>query len=264
MNFFLMCISCGECFLLSFILFSHPLRQNQAANRWLACFIFIMGTAFLGISLSNRIEIYHLRVFIGWMNSLQFLLSPFLFLSILFFVEPVKVFSKRDILHFIPFIAFVSLQAFVLSAKRDLMTVTLFEAGNFVFFIRDLLPFQFIGYIIVSYFLLIRHKINLKWIIASDKGITLDWLRHFLVILAVLVVFWINDGIFGEPTLLTAMPIIYTASVFFLSYYAIRQGTVFVFEKKDLEAVSQIMETPIKQQAPKVSRLSMEDRKSVV
>lgn len=245
MNAFLMCFSAGGCFLLSFLLFFHPLRQNLVANRWLALFVLIMGTAFLGIYFGSNV-----------LSSLEFILPPCLYLSTLYFVEPLRVFKKKDGLHFVPFLCYLVLQVMWPGENGDLMTARLFEVGDFIFFTRDLLPFQFLVYIVLSYRALMVHQRNLKLITAALKEIDLDWLRYFLLILSVISVFWINDAVFGFSFLLRAMPVIYTGSVFFLAYFSIRQSAVFAFNHVELQEISDLLERPLTDERQKTERLS--------
>lgn len=245
MNAFMMCFSAGACFLLSFLLFFHPLRQNLTANRWLALFVLTMGSAFLGICLETT----------AWSN-LQFILPPTLYLGTRYFAEPVVVFKKKDWLHFLPYLMCLGFQAIWAPTGRDFITAILFEAGNFKFLVRDLLPFQFLVYIALSYHILTVHKKNLKLITAAVKEIDLDWLRYFLLILAVISFFWINDAVFGFAALLKVMPVIYTGAVFFLAYFSIRQGTVFAFNKAELEQISDLLEHPLPNHKQKTARLS--------
>lgn len=244
MNAFLMCFSAGGCFLLSFLLSFHPLGQNLTANKWLALFVLIMGTAFLGVYFNTTVP-----------GSLQFILPPCLYVSTLYFAEPLRVFKMKDGVHFIPFLICLVFQVMWPAEDGDFMTARLFEAGNFSFFIRDLLPFQFLVYIAQSYRTLMLHKRNLKLITAALKEIDLEWLRYFLLILSVISVFWINDAVFGFPFLLKAMPVIYTGSVFFLAYFSIRQSAVFAFDKTDLKEISDLLEQPSSERQ-KTQRLS--------
>ncbi|MDR6784985.1 helix-turn-helix domain-containing protein [Pedobacter africanus] len=241
----MMCFSAGACFLLSFLMFFHPLRQNLVANRWLALFVLTMGTAFLGISLETTA-----------LSNLQFILPPALYLGTRYFVEPLLVFKKKHWLHFLPYLVCLIFQAIWATTGRDFITAILFETGNFKFLVRDLLPFQFLAYITISYQILIVHKRNLKLITAAVKEIDLDWLRYFLVILAVISIFWINDAVFGFAVLLKIMPVIYTGAVFFLAYFSMRQVAVFAFSNAELEEISDLLEHPLPDDKQKTARLS--------
>jgi len=245
MNAFLMCFSAGGCFLLSFLLLFHPLRQNLVANKWLAFFVLIMGTAFLGIYFNSTA-----------FSSLQFILPPCIYLSTLYFVEPLRVFKKKEWLHFMPYLVCLVLQVMYTSKGGDFMTATLFEIGNFTFFIRDLLPFVFLIYISLSYRALMVHKKNLKLITAAVKEIDLAWLQYFVLILGIISIFWVNDAVFGFPFLVKAMPVVYTGSIFFLAYFSIRQGTIFAFNKADLKDISDLLKKPLPNEKQKTVRLT--------
>ncbi|MFH6991798.1 helix-turn-helix domain-containing protein [Flavobacterium sp. FlaQc-48] len=245
MNGFLMCFSAGGCFLLGFLLLFHPLGQNLTANRWLAVFVSIMGTAFLGIYFKNTA-----------FSSLQFMLPPCIYLSTIYFVQPIRVFKNKDGLHFLPFLICVLLQLIWKVKGMDFMIVPLFAIGNFIFFIRDLLPLQFLAYIIVSYRALTVHRRNLKQITAAVKEIGLDWLGYFLLILSVISLFWLNDALFGVLFLLKVMPVIYTGSIFFLAYFSIRQDAVFAFNKTELKEIAVLLDQTLPDTPPKVPRLN--------
>lgn len=256
MNAFFMCFSAGASFLLSFLLFFHPLRENLTANKWLASFVLIMGSAFLGIYLNHTEMGESHPGLIQWINGLQFMLPPSLFLSTLFFINPVKVMNKKDWIHFMPFLIFLLLQVVFAGDNAIFMSARLFEIGNTSFLFRDVLPFQLLLYLCISYLLLRRHKRNIRQITASVQEIDLNWLSNFMLILMVILIFWINDALFGISFLIGVMPIIYTASIFFLAYFSIRQRTVFAFNKKDLKAISEFLESPAKDPLQKTERLN--------
>eukprot|EP01133_Synstelium_polycarpum_P017808 gene17808-21239_t len=256
MNLFLMCFTAGECFLLSFLLFFHPLKENLYANRWLALFLFMMGTAFIGVYFSKTTAGNHHPYVFQCINSLQFIMAPSLYLSTLYFADPVKVFKKKDILHFIPFLLYVFIQAPLVARGSDFMNQRLFDIGNTSILIRDLLPLQLLIYILLSYRTLVNHQQNLQRITASFKGINLNWLRYFLLILTLITFFWINDALLGLSFLLQITPLIYTGSIFFLAYFSIRQRTVFAFNQQELQEISVLLERPQQTDLQKTERLS--------
>ncbi|MBC8644956.1 hypothetical protein H9W95_15655 [Flavobacterium lindanitolerans] len=91
----------------------------------------------------------------------------------------------------------------------------MFSIGYADFLVRDLLPVQLLLYIGLSYFALARHEKNLRLITASVKEINLEWLRYFLLILALVLLFWINDALVGMSFMLKVMPVAYAISAFF-------------------------------------------------
>ena len=253
MNVFLMCFTAGACLLLGFMLFFHPLGQNLKANRWLALFVFLMGSSFLEVSLRSG-EYFFANLSL-WLNALQFIMAPSLWLSTLYFVNPTKSFVKKDLLQFLPFLLYTGIAFLGLSGSTNLMLVKLFSIGSADFLVRDIVPVQLAAYITFCYLALIRHKKNLRLIAAATSEISLNWLRYFLLILIFMLLFWINDALIGLPQMLDIMPVVYTGAVFFLSYFSIRQRTIFEFDTKELQDITALFEAPVPKQPKKTGRL---------
>ncbi|MGK6344397.1 helix-turn-helix domain-containing protein [Chryseobacterium sp. DT-3] len=250
MNAFLMSFSGGTCLLLSFILIFYPLGENLKANRWLALFVFMMGSSFLEISLGEfAYRFIYLKI---GHNALQFIMAPSILLSTLYFVDSTKSFGKKDLLHFLPFIIFVGITLLGSFDNRNLITMKLFSISSTNFLVRDILPLQLAVYIILSYLALVRYKKNLRNISVATSGISLNWLMYFLLTLTFVLLFWINDALIGQPQMLKAMPIIYTSAVFFLASFSFRQKVV--FETNVQYDKIPFFDSPL-QRAPKKERL---------
>jgi AraC-like DNA-binding protein len=243
MNIFLVCFVSGASFLLSFLLFFHPLQQNVKANRWLSFFVFIITCAFIGTYMIKTETTISNSFLYKCLSSLQFLLAPTLYISILYFVNPKKVFRKIDWLHFVIFIVYVVAESVWNHEKISISTFSLFAINkNVSFLIRDILPFLTLFYLIKSYTVLVKHEANLKLISSSIHQINLDWLVQFCFILLLTVIIWINDAIFELPFLTEATPFIYVTSIFFLAYFSIKQKTIFAFKEKDLKEILNVIE----------------------
>lgn len=237
MTFFLFPFISGASFLLSFLLYFHPLQQNIKANRWLSFFVFTIGCAFI---VNTNISYLFLS---KCLINLQFLLGPSLYISILYFVKPNKVFKYIEWLHFLPFFIFGVIENIWNYGKETISTYSLFLiTENVSFFVRDILPFLTLFYIIKSYIVLVKHKVNLKLVSSDINQINLTWLIHFLFILLLTVFIWINNTIFELPYLIEVTPFVYSTSIFFLAYYSIKQKTIFAFKEKDLKEISEIFE----------------------
>jgi AraC-like DNA-binding protein len=256
MNNFLTAFLVGE----SFLLYFHPLKQNATANKWLSFFAFIIGTAFINTYL-EQIGLSDLYPFIiKIINSLQFLLAPSIYISILYFVNPTSKFRIRYWLHFLPFLLFATLENIVFFAKKSISTKVLFDIGETSFYVRDVLPFQTLAYVLVSYLTLRKHSKNIELITAATQNINLNWLKLFLLILIFPILFWINDALDLFPTLLKITGFIYSISILFLATYALRQTAVFPFKKENLDEISDVLHavTPAKIETPKPQRLGKE------
>ncbi|MBC7937479.1 MAG: helix-turn-helix transcriptional regulator [Rhizobacter sp.] len=244
MNIFLTCFIAGATFLLAFLLFFHPLQQNIKANRWLAAFVLIMGAAFVSTYLIASGGAYILNgLLLKCLNSVQFLLGPALFISILYFVKPARGFLAKDWLHFIPFIIYTVVEITGANEKESISTLSLFDINkNVSFLIRDLLPFQTLFYLIKSYLVLIKHRKKMELISSNTNQVNLDWLVQFVFMLLLTVIIWINDALFELPGLTQATLFIYTIAVFFLAWFSIKQKTIFAFKEKDIKAIYAIIE----------------------
>jgi AraC-like DNA-binding protein len=243
MNSFLVCFISGASFLLSFLLFFHPFQQNIKANRWLGFFAFIIGSAFIGTYLTLTETTGSNNFLFKVLNSLQFLLAPSFYMNILYFVKPTKVFRKIDWLHFLPFIVYVAAETIWNSEKDSISTFTLFTINNDVsILVRNILPLIALLYLIQCYFILRKHKANLKRISSAINQISLDWLVQFLFILLITVIIWINDALFGLPFLTEATNFVYAISIFFLAYFSIKQKAIFAFKEKDINQISEVLE----------------------
>ena len=243
MNLFLVNFISGSSFLLSFLLIFHPLQQNVKANKWLAFFVFIIGSTFISTYIIKTEIIISNSILFKGLSSLQFLLGPSLFISVLYFVKPTKVFRKNDWLHFIPFVIYALAENIWQFEKMSISTFSLFDINkNVSFWVRDILPFLTLFYLIKSYVALVRHKANLKLISSSINKINLDWLAQFLFILSLTVIIWINDALLELPLLTKVTSFVYTVSIFFLAYFSIKQKTIFDFKEKDLKEISDVIE----------------------
>jgi hypothetical protein len=120
MNKFLTAFLVGESFLLCFLLYLHPQKQNAKANKWLSVFAFIMGTAFIS-SYLDKVGLSESYTFvIKFISSLQFLLAPSIYISILYFVNPTSKFKIRYWLHFLSLCQKLWKRLFVFSSFSSL------------------------------------------------------------------------------------------------------------------------------------------------
>lgn len=244
MNEFSSAFITGESFLLGFLLYFSPLEQNVRANKWLSVFVFILGTAFIGIYLEKSglsdSSVYSVKI----INSLQFLLAPALYISVLYFVNPTENFKIRYQLHFFPFAVVAFLDVFIFSSEKSISTKVLLQIGETEFWVRDLLPFLILGYVILSYFTLKKHRKNLEFISSATQKTDLKWIRRFLLFLILPLGFWINDAlsILPFPFLVKLTGFIYAGSILFLAFNALRQSAIFPYENKDLAEISDIIQ----------------------
>ncbi|WP_104381786.1 AraC family transcriptional regulator [Sphingobacterium sp. HMA12] len=252
MNAFLMCFSGGACFLFSFMLFFYPHRQHVKANRWLALFVFLMGSLLLEVSVGDSaLRFTDLRL--GF-NALQFMMAPSLLLSTIYFVNPARIFVRKDLFHFLPLLFFVVAALLPVGGGADLMITKLFPIGSADFLVRDLLPLQLAVYVICSYLVLIRYKKSAKT--TATFGGSLNWLHNFLLILSLVLLFWINDALIQLNFMLKAMPLVYTSAVFFMATFSSQQHIVMVSADEVLSSRMDTIDDPLPKQRRKEQRMN--------
>jgi AraC-like DNA-binding protein len=235
-------LTTGAACLLSFLLINAPGNNNRNANIWLGAFVATLAGAFLEIFIHNLILQEQYTFLLNILELCRFLSAPTLYLSIQFFTTPNKSFHKKDLWHFAPFVVFFlfRLPSILTGAEWQFPNTTI----QFVVFIiiRNALPLQTIVYWLLSYRILQKHTKNIQKISATVDTINLDWLRHFLLILAILAVIWLNLAIFNIIALYDYTPYVYLVSVFFLAHFALRQKEIYPFAKEDLREISAVIE----------------------
>jgi AraC-like DNA-binding protein len=246
MNNFLTAFLVGESFLLCFLLYFHPLKQNAKANKWLSLFAFVLGMIFVGNYLDDFGLSDSYPFIIKWFNSLHFLLAPSLYVSILYFVNPTGKFKIYYWLHFLPSFIFAVIEHLVFWGNESISTKTLFEIGETAVSVRDLLPFQLLAYLFVSYFAIKKHQENLELITSSTQNVNLNWLKLLLLILIFPILFWINDALDIFPFLVNLNRSIYAVSIAFIACSAMKQTAIFPYTNEELDEISEVISEQIK------------------
>jgi AraC-like DNA-binding protein/TM2 domain-containing membrane protein YozV len=233
----------GASFLLSFLLFFHPFQQNVTANRWLSLFVFVIGNAFIGSYLLVSDAAANNILLFKFVNSVQFLLAPSFYLSVLYFTSPSNKIIKSSWIHFVPFIIYAFAEHIWKYNEVSISTHSVFTFGNSTsFLVRSFLPVMMLPYFVFIFVLLKKHQANVKRIASNVNQINLNWLIQFLYILAITLFIWLNDELFGFPYILEATNIIYSICILFLAYFSIQQKTIFAFKEKDLKEISEVLE----------------------
>jgi AraC-like DNA-binding protein len=256
---FLMSASTGVCFLFSFLLFFNPLKQNPAANRWLAVFVLIMGAAFLNIYIEKAGYASQFIFLNKAINAIQFLLAPCLYISICCFISPVKVSVQKVLLHCLPFFVYVLVEIITSLNGVYLFKQKIIALGGVYFLVADLLLVQNLLYMVASIYLLRRHQKTILLVSASPELVNLEWMLNFIFILFIILLTWINDAMLIQPFFMMLTPYIYTFSLFFLAWFALRQKSIFTVSKKDdLTAIAEVLEEKPQPENSKPNRIEDE------
>jgi AraC-like DNA-binding protein len=261
MNLFLMSASAGVCFLFSFLLFFHPLKQNPAANRWLGLFVLIMGLAFINVYVEQAGYAQEFELLNKGFNAIQFLLPPCLFLSICYFTSPLSISAGKVLLNLLPFLSYVVLELIASFNGIYLFKQKLFALGSVDFLVADLLLVQNLLYVGFNIYILLRHQKKIKLVSSAGETVNLDWLLNFIFILIIIYITWVNDALLINSFLMRLTPYIYTFSLFFLAWFALRQKAIFpVLKKTELEEIAAVLEEKEEEQDSKPGRVEDEKR----
>ncbi|MBD3291142.1 helix-turn-helix domain-containing protein [candidate division KSB1 bacterium] len=175
---------------LAFLLFNKP--GNKTANRFLALLMisysaFIAESSISGTPLAMKFP--HL---LGLAAGVIFLVPPLHYLYARSLISSDFTFSKKQLLHFIPFISFYLYYLFPYYLKSGAYKITHIETialegspPDLVFF-NWVVIFQGIIYMGMTLRLLKKHSLNIKDNFSSIEKINLNWLRNITVMTIIL------------------------------------------------------------------------------
>ncbi|MBS1500843.1 MAG: helix-turn-helix transcriptional regulator [Bacteroidetes bacterium] len=238
-------ITCVSVFLLSFISLLNPLRVNVIANRWFGLFLFSMGCMLLSAMLSLAKMTSNYPRLMAFSEMSRFIIAPALYLSILHFTLPEKVFKKSEWLHFIPFFLFFLFAGPVFFSPE----AELFKGIRLPAFLMRLLPIliflapklQVLGYWILAYRKLRRHQYNIRLINSSTAAVSLNWLRYLLLAIALLILIWFNSLFFRIQMIGDYAPLFILGGVLLICYFLLAQREIYPFEAEELADIDVVI-----------------------
>jgi AraC-like DNA-binding protein len=118
------------------------------------------------------------------------------------------------------------------------------------------LPLQTVLYWLFSYRRLQQHQCNLEQVTASIQAIDLSWMKHFLVVVALVILVWFNLAFFKFTPLYDLTPLLYLISIYSLAYFSLRQKEIYAFAPTQLRELEPILTPAAPAGAEKQKRLS--------
>lgn len=213
--------------MLSFILFSNPLKVNKRANLWFSITLFLWATFWLDeIMVLIKVERFSELTMLA-ISFTQFFMPIILYLSVVFFTNPIYKFKAKDGAHLIlPFVYLV-----ILILNKNATT-------NLENFIIVLMLFNAILYAIKSYLRLRVHQRKIALFASSTNDINLKWLENIIliVVLIVMTVSIFNLIYIGLPLNLY-LNIVMFGTVLFITYNVLKQKEIFPLNEKHREEV---------------------------
>jgi AraC-like DNA-binding protein len=240
-------IICGAAFLLTFIIFVNQNKINVKANRWFGSF---MGCIFLIVLENVIVDGKILReddILNQLINISSFVVAPVFYLSVSYYIEPVRKWKAIDYLHFsFAFLVFILLMSSWviddnhkpedISPEIVQKTIAIF---NFIFSL-----YVFI-YCFLAYQKIVKHEKTIKFLNSTSENLDLKWLKNIIVGVIFITIFWILDIVFqiseGNKTFDILTSLIYFLSILYITYYWQKQKEIFPYSLKEKEEIENII-----------------------
>ncbi len=217
------------------VLFNKP--GNKTANKLLA-FLLISYSAFIAESALSGTEIAsHFPHLLGLAAGVVFLIPPLHYFYARCLISSSFVFSKKDLLHLLPFLAFYAYNLFpyyLQSGAYKIEYIQNFDiAGKppVLVFFNWLVLAQGVTYMLFTLKLLKKHALNIKDIFSSIQKVSLNWLRNItLMTLALWIVGIIAEIIQTfDPATTTdlSVPVLVSIFIYTMGYMGLRQPEIF-------------------------------------
>jgi AraC-like DNA-binding protein len=235
-------LTCGFYLLLAFIVALNPHKVNVKANKWLALFLFSVGLVMLDTPLLTLKLYERYPHLIGYSIIFVLLIAPTLYLSILYFVNPTRIFQKKDYWHFFPIaLLFILNIPLYLEKKEEKLTV-LKNSFDFKHTLDTiiLVIIPILVYWCLAYRKLTIHQRNIKLFASSIEAIDLSWLSNFLYGIIPLVILMLNEVFVVFPMIIHFSSILYAFSAFYFTYFIVKQVEIFpekMVESLDIQAI---------------------------
>ncbi|TCN60101.1 helix-turn-helix domain-containing protein [Flavobacterium circumlabens] len=244
----LMGFTSGTAFLSGCLLLAKARKVNLRANICLGLFMITLCLAILEIPLFA--QNFHLTnpLLFEIIGLLRFLTAPLLYFSVVYFTSFEKKTERKDLLHLLPFLIFLIFRIpFFITGKNIDFS---YQTGRIVFFILQIaLPLQTAVYWCLSFIKLQKHIKNVKQFSSLLDKVNLNWLKSYLLIVLIILIVWLNLVFFNLKSLISYTPLVYVLSIFFLSFFSLKQEEVFSYSKIELKELATIEE--YKKDSPK-------------
>ena len=218
-------------------------RRNRTANRLLAA-------AMLAFSIGMASSVYHAAGleqryphFFGWAYPLPFLYGPLIYLYAVAAADREYRLTRRDTLHFVPFLAtvIIGLPVYLMSGPDKIAWYHGLLAGEIPLWMRIADPLKYvsgIAYVVATILFLRRHRqrvrnsyssterVNLRWLLWLGGSATAIWLLAIGIEVAEStgLVTFARGG--GDDLIALAIAIL----VYGIGYMGLRQAEVFRYE----------------------------------
>lgn len=261
-------VSAGTFLLLGFLLFIKGYHENRFANRWLSLSFVSIGLTLLDSSFFSSGFYSQYPNYQEVIGLFIFALIPSVYLATCYFVSPDRLFSLKDLLHFLPFFSFAILNIpyFLMSATEKLAVLKLNQTPTnvssiVILIILFLLYSQCVVYWFLSYRLILKHQKDIQKINSSTNLIDLAWLKQMLWGLMITLILWIIQDSFLKTISITVWG--FFLSSFYIASFAVSQREIYPYRKEELVGISEIINESLQnepiEEVSKISTKKLED-----
>ena len=237
----------GATFLLLYLILINLKKVNIVGNRWFAGFVFcLLMLTNITVLVDSKTISEDSKLTEGVVVFI-FLIAPFFYFSIQYFIKPNRKWKKRQYLHF--GLSFLYLLVFILSFLVDAKEATEeklspSEVDTINYFMCSILCIQVFSYCIMAYKNIIKHQKNILLHRSSIENINLDWLKKISIAVSIMGFFWVIDILFQLSEnyflfdLFTSFLVLFI--VLYITYYWFQQEEIYPYtpeEKKDINAI---------------------------
>ena len=240
---FIDALTSGGLFILAFIVFLNPTKNNILANKWLFLFLFSLGIFLLHQPFISFDIYVQFPFLINVTDTAAFIVAPSLYLSTLGFVVPAKRFEFQDLLHFIPtFILVFILFPFYFENVGENLNLL-----NVATYSENRIPSIFLFILIAIYWFLSYRKIyvhqkNIRLFASFLDSIDLIWLRNFLLALVLMLLVWLNEIFQNFQFIRNYTSIFFYATIYYLGYHILFQKNIFGTKSDEISEMKVVLD----------------------
>lgn len=240
-------IICGAAFLLAFIIFINQDKVNVKANRWFSVFIFCIFLILLENVITDIGVLSEDSIYYQLLNISNFVVAPVFYLSVSYYIEPIRKWKIVDYFHF----CFASLifTLLLISCFIDSKTEPDDISPEIVKTIEKLFNFIFSLYVFTYCFLaykkISKHENTIRLLNSDFENLDLKWLKNIVIGVVFITFFWIVDILFGiseeNKVFDIVSSLVYFSGILYIVYYWQKQKEIFPYSLKDKEEIETII-----------------------
>ena len=226
----------ASCFLLAFIVFINPRKDNILANKWLAFFLFTFGIILLDCPITELGIFESNHYLICFTFPFNYIIAPALFLSIDSFVTIGKKFNFIDLFHFTPALFFSIYLVYLNNTISSLDAVC-----NKSQIILSFTFLQVVIYLIISLKKLVVHQKNIKLFSSNLEPINLQWLLNINYGGFFMMLIWINEYFDIIHVSYTFNAIFFLISIYCIAFSIVSQVSIFTQKPQEIEDLKLVL-----------------------